>query len=50
MFWGWLPFKIISFLVNAIGYKEGPLELVNAAKGHGVYFGNFITLLHLHEE
>ena len=59
MFWRWLPFKIISFLVKAIGNKEGTLglqvakellELVNIAKGHGVYFGNFLTLLHLHEE
>ena len=50
-----LLFKIISFLVKAIGSKEGPLglqvakellELVNTSKVHGVYFGNFLTLLH----
>ena len=51
--------KIISFPVKVIGNKGGPsglqvakelLELFNTAKGHGVSFGSFLTLLYLYEE
>ena len=51
--------EIISYQVKATGNQEGPLglqvvnellEVVNTAKTHGVYFGNFLTSLHLHGE
>ena len=58
MFWQSLSFKIISYLVKATRNKEGSLDLqfaeelqlLNAAKGHGASFSNFLISLYLLEE